>query len=69
MAKACGGKVKQQHVWWWLNKSGGRVPSRYAPVIVAACRELEPDSDISCEALCPDFPWGAASATAEGEAA
>lgn len=47
-ARACGGRIKQGHIWHWLNKLE-RCPAEYVLVIEGACEgavtryELRPD--------------------------
>jgi DNA-binding transcriptional regulator YdaS (Cro superfamily) len=48
LARAIGGEVKQQHVWYWLNK-GAAVPAEHCGAIEAATngrvtrKDLRPD--------------------------
>lgn len=48
LARACGGRVKQQHIWHWLNRLG-KCPAEHALLIEKACNgvvtryELRPD--------------------------
>lgn len=55
-ANACGGKVKQQHVYNWLTRDK-RLPDRYGLIIQQATSEKSPDETVwACE-LCPEtFP-------------
>jgi DNA-binding transcriptional regulator YdaS (Cro superfamily) len=48
LARAIGGVVRQQHVWWWLNRSG-KTPAEHVLAIQRATQgrvtahELRPD--------------------------
>jgi len=49
LANAIGGKVKQAHVWYWLNTPGAKVPAEHCAAIEAAVggkvtrQQLRPD--------------------------
>lgn len=49
LARAIGGKVKQAHVWYWLNEGGAQVPAEHCIAIEEATagkvsrHELRPD--------------------------
>lgn len=45
-------KVKQQQVWNWINRSGGRVPAEHCPAI-----ERATGGAVRCEDLRPDVEW------------
>jgi hypothetical protein len=60
VARAAGGKVRQQHVWNWLRVRGGTVPpaaAAAAAAIAAACRAKDPGTAVTEASLCPGFPW------------
>lgn len=48
LASAVGGKVRQGHVWNWLQS--GRVPEAHCPAV-------ERITGIKCEELRPDVDW------------
>ena len=49
---------KQQHVWDWRWRSGGRVPPASAVKIeLAVDATLGMDRRVTRRELCPDFPW------------
>lgn len=50
MAAAMGGKIKRQHVEYWI--SCGRVPSEHSPQV-----ERLTDGAVPCELLRPDLLW------------
>lgn len=62
LAKACGGKVRQGHVWKWLNKSKTPVPpAKHCKSIIKAC-----DYKVTAHQLRPDlFPENFVFTTAE----
>lgn len=47
LARGIGGKVKQGHVWHWLNLAGGKVPAEHVAKIEeltgVSRHELRPD--------------------------
>ena len=49
LARACGGRVKQQHVWNWLHRDG-RVPAQYVLAVERATR-----GQITRQMLRPDI--------------
>lgn len=59
ISRRTGKPVRQQNVWWWLNRSNGSVPPEYAPAIVDACRTKDPQTFVTVAQLCPKFPWPA----------
>jgi DNA-binding transcriptional regulator YdaS (Cro superfamily) len=44
--------VKQQLVWSWLHRGGGRVPAEHCPAI-----ERATNGAVRCEELRPDVDW------------
>lgn len=52
LANICGGNVKQQHVWNWLNRDK-RLPDRYAIRVSRACQAA--GTDVPAERLCPEM--------------
>lgn len=51
LAEACGGKVRQQHVWNWLNRDG-RLPDRYALRVQRATERK--GCAVRADHLCPE---------------
>lgn len=52
LAESLGGGVKQQHVWNWLNRADGAVPSEHCPGIERACC-----GQVTVEELRADIVW------------
>jgi DNA-binding transcriptional regulator YdaS (Cro superfamily) len=44
--------VKQQHIWNWINRAGGKVPAEHCPAI-----ERATNGAVRCEDLRPDVAW------------
>jgi len=56
LARVCGGTVKQQHVYNWLNRDK-RLPDRYAMRIQQATSEKDGERTVYAWELCPEaFP-------------
>ncbi|MDR0251112.1 MAG: helix-turn-helix domain-containing protein [Burkholderiales bacterium] len=53
LARKIGGKVRQGHIWYWLNEAGGRVPAEY-------CATIEKETGVPCRGLRPDVFGGQA---------
>lgn len=52
LAKACGNDVKQQHVYNWLNRSGG-LPPAYGMLVEIATTQA--GDAVKASDLCPGF--------------
>jgi DNA-binding transcriptional regulator YdaS (Cro superfamily) len=39
LARVCGGKVKQAHVWYWLNEKDGELPAEHCVAVEQATAE------------------------------
>lgn len=51
LAKVCGGKVRQQHVYNWINRDK-KLPAQYAIKVQSATNEK--GAVITASQLCPD---------------
>lgn len=51
LARVCGGKVKQAHVYNWINRDGG-LPAKHAMKVQRACAER--GDPVYAYELCPD---------------
>lgn len=60
ISRRTGKLVRQQNVWWWLNRSNGSVPPEYAQAIVEACLSKDSQTWVTVDGLCPHFPWPSA---------
>jgi DNA-binding transcriptional regulator YdaS (Cro superfamily) len=54
--------VKQQHIWNWLKRGGGKVPAEHCPSIERATRAKaaekgDPTLIVTCEQLRHDVAW------------
>ena len=62
LASLIGGKVKQGHVFYWLEN--GRIPAQHCPTIERETRRValernDPSLVVTCEELCDQADWAA----------
>lgn len=60
LASLLGGKVKQGHVFYWLEN--GRIPAQHCPAIERETRRIadergDPSLIVTCEELCDQADW------------